>query len=96
MATPFVFITTHNVRPGSLDALKALTRDYTAFLDEHDARLVAHSAFLNEDETELSLGAVQHTVAAGRELRLVVAFGHEDVVVAMSGGRPSALVLTTR
>jgi hypothetical protein len=66
MTTPFVFITTHKVRPGSLDALKALTRDYTAFLDEHDARLVAHSAFLNEDETELSLVQV-HPDAASAE-----------------------------
>lgn len=66
MATPFVFITTHKVRPGSLDALKALTRDYTAFLDEHDARLVAHSAFLNEDGTELSLVQV-HPDAASAE-----------------------------
>ena len=66
MATPFVFITTHKVRPRSLAALKALTRDYTAYLDDHDARLLAHSAFLNEDETELSLVQV-HADAASAE-----------------------------
>jgi hypothetical protein len=40
------------------------------------------------------LGTVDHTVAAGRQLRLLVAVGGSDVWIAMSGDRPTALVLT--
>jgi hypothetical protein len=72
MPTPFVFITNHKVQPGDLDALKTLTRDYTDFLDEHDERLVAHSAYLSEDGTELSLVQVHpDAVSAEHHMRIV-------------------------
>jgi hypothetical protein len=44
--------------------------------------------------SEWDLGTVDHTVAAGRRLRLLVAVGGSDVWIAMSGDRPTALVLT--
>jgi len=43
---------------------------------------------------EISFGTVDHTIAAGRELRIMVQFDEHDAWVAMSAGRPSGLLLT--
>lgn len=45
--------------------------------------------------SDWSLGDLDHTVAPGRQLRVILAFGHRDVWLAMSGSRPTALHLTT-
>lgn len=42
---------------------------------------------------ELTFASIDYTIAAGRELRLRLQFDHEDMWVAMSGGRPSGLFL---
>ena len=42
----------------------------------------------------ISVGAVSHTVAPGRLLRLRLMFGHHDVWIASTGGRASQLVVT--
>jgi len=43
---------------------------------------------------EITIGTLNHTVVPGRELRLRLMFGHEDVWIALSGDRASRLVLT--
>jgi hypothetical protein len=43
---------------------------------------------------EIVVGSLDHTVAVGRQLRLRLMFGHQDVWVALSGDRPTRLVLT--
>ena len=65
-----------------------------AFIDDvHVARWNADAG--DWAESTWSLGTLDATVAAGRQLRLVFGFGHEDIWVAMSGDRPTSVVVTT-
>ena len=55
MSTPFVFVTTHRIKPGSLDRFMALHDDYLDFVEEHEPRMLAHHTYLSKDDTTVSL-----------------------------------------
>ncbi len=55
MNTPFVFITTHRIKPDGRDQFTALHREYVRFVEEHEPRMLGHFTYLNEDGTEVSL-----------------------------------------
>ena len=44
---------------------------------------------------DIVVGSVSRTIAAGRELRIKLLFGHEDLWVALTAAHPTALRLTT-
>jgi hypothetical protein len=71
-STPFVFVTTHRVEPGTLPELTALAREYSDFVEAEEPDLVAHVAVLNPDADELALVQV-HRDAASAERHLEVA-----------------------
>ena len=55
MSTPFVFVTTHRIKPGRLDHFNALHDDYLDFVEAHEPRMLGHHSYLSEDGTTVSL-----------------------------------------
>jgi len=55
MSSPFVFITTHRIRPGQLERFKALNAEYLALVEDKEPRMRAHCTYLSDDGTEVSL-----------------------------------------
>ena len=54
MAGPFVFIATHRIRPGRLDAFSAAWRDLVGFVEASEPRLIAFNLYANEEGTEVT------------------------------------------
>jgi quinol monooxygenase YgiN len=55
MSGPFVFIGTHRIADGQLDAFKKDARALVQLVREREPRLLAFNFFFNEDETEVSV-----------------------------------------
>ena len=55
MVTPFVFVTTHRIKPGGRQQFTALHREYVRFVEEHEPQMLGHFTYLSEDGTEVSL-----------------------------------------
>ena len=55
MSNPFVFITTHRIRPGQLERFKTLNTEYLALVEAHEPRMQAHFTYLSADGSEASL-----------------------------------------
>jgi hypothetical protein len=71
MSTPFVFVTTHRIKPGGLDRFKALHDEYLDFLEAHEPRLLGHHSYLSEDGTTVSLVQI-HTDPESAEHHLQI------------------------
>jgi quinol monooxygenase YgiN len=72
MPAPFIFITTHKINPGKLDAFKTLSREYEEFVRANEPDLLAYYAYLDEDSSEAALVQV-HRDAASAEHHMQVA-----------------------
>ena len=71
MTTPFIFITTHRIKPGRLDELAAATREYNDFIEANEPLVHAHVAYTDEDRGEISLVQVHPDAeSADNHLRL--------------------------
>jgi quinol monooxygenase YgiN len=55
MSAPFIFVTTHKINPGQLDAFKKLGREFTEFVQANEPDLLAFNVCLDEDAGEASL-----------------------------------------
>lgn len=72
MSEPFIFITTHTINDGELEAIKELSQAYTELVESADTGLVAFHFHLSEDEKEVSLVQV-HADAASMDAYLPLA-----------------------
>jgi hypothetical protein len=54
MSEPIVFISHHRVKPGKLEALKALTKEIWAAMETEKPRTLMNLAYLNEEGTEIA------------------------------------------
>src|SRR5947209_7977855 len=54
MSQPIVFISHHRVKPGRVDALKALIPEVWSAMETEKPRTLMNLAYLNEDGTEVS------------------------------------------
>jgi quinol monooxygenase YgiN len=55
MPAPFVFITTHKIKPGRFDEFAALSEEYEKFVRANEPDLLGYGAYLDEDRGEVSL-----------------------------------------
>lgn len=55
MPAPFVFITTHRIKPGEFQRFTALSRDYEEFIKANEPDLIAYYTYLDEKRSEVSL-----------------------------------------
>jgi hypothetical protein len=72
MAAPFVMITTHRVPPDRLHELESVTRAYLDHVEANEPRAQLHTAYLDDDGSELTLVQV-HPDAASAEHHMHVA-----------------------
>jgi hypothetical protein len=54
VSTPFVFISTHAVKKGTLEAVKQWSREFAELTEANEPRLLAWQLFINEDQSEVS------------------------------------------
>ena len=72
MSSPFVFVTTHRIKPGNLDRFTALNEEYLDFVEQQEPRMLAHFTYLSADGTEVSLVQVHpDSESAEHHLQLV-------------------------
>jgi hypothetical protein len=64
MSEPFVFISTHAIEQGKLEATKEWNQDFIAFLAANEPRLIAANTYSNESQTEMSLVLILPDAAA--------------------------------
>ena len=69
MTAPFVFITTHRIKPESRDEFMTVHRDYVHFVEESEPGMLGHFSYLSADGTEVSLVQV-HTDAESADRHL--------------------------
>ena len=55
MAAPFIFIGTHTLKPGKLDAFKKSFRDLAEIVEANEPRLISFNAYANDEGTEVSV-----------------------------------------
>jgi quinol monooxygenase YgiN len=77
---PFIFIGTHRITDGSLEAFKKDAQALVELVREHEPRMIAFNFFFNEDETEVSVVQV-HPDADSMLTHMQVA--HEHISQAM-------------
>ena len=75
MSSPFVFITTHRIKPGALERFTALHEEYLDVVEQHEPRALAHFTFVNAEGTEASLVQI-HPDAESAEHHLAVVAPH--------------------
>jgi hypothetical protein len=71
MAPPFVFITSHRIKPGAADRFRELQAEYFALVEAGEPRLLAHAAYASADGAEVSLVQV-HADADSAEHHLAL------------------------
>jgi len=55
MAEPFIFIGTHTIKEGKLEDFKQHFRDFCAFIEENEPRLIHFALYISEDGKEVSI-----------------------------------------
>jgi hypothetical protein len=55
MPAPIVYVDTSAIRPGRLTELKAAMAELAAFVESHEARLLAYHVYFNEEGTRMSV-----------------------------------------
>jgi precorrin-3B methylase len=87
MPAPFVFITTHKIKPGQYDRFIELSRDFEEFVRANVPDLVGYHTYLDADRGEVSIVQI-HRDATSAEHHMTV--GAEKI------GQGIALVETVR
>jgi hypothetical protein len=93
MPAPFVFITTHKVKPGQYDRFIALSRDFEEFLRVNEPDLLGSYAYLDADNSEVSLVQI-HRDAKSAEHHMNVAaqkIGRGIALTERCGSRSTAI-----
>lgn len=54
MTEPFIFVTTHALNEGELEAYMAQNREFLAFLEANEPRLLDFRVYMNQDQTEVT------------------------------------------
>jgi hypothetical protein len=72
MHAPFIFVTTHTIKPGRLDALEALNAEFAAFVEEHEPLMLGLHAYVSEDGRRLTIIQI-HPDAESLDTHLEVA-----------------------
>ena len=54
MAGPFIFISTHHIVDGKLEAFKENTKEVVKLVRDHEPQMLAFNIFFNEEETEVT------------------------------------------
>ena len=85
MSGPFIFIGTHRIADGKLEAFKEDARALVQIVLEHEPQMIAFNFFFNEDKTEVSVVQV-HPDADSMLTHMKVAREHisdatEDLLV---------------
>jgi hypothetical protein len=75
MTAPFVFIGTHRIAEGQLEAFKKDAHALVKLVQEREPQLLSFNFFLNEDETEVSVVQL-HPDAASMLTHMQVAQEH--------------------
>ncbi len=75
MSGPFVFVGTHRINDGQLEAFKRDARALVQLVHEREPQLLSFHFFLNEDETEVSVVQV-HPDADSMLTHMQVAHEH--------------------
>jgi hypothetical protein len=55
MNAPLLFLTTHAVKDGRLEDLKALNAEFVDFVERHEPNILALHAYLSEDRSRLTI-----------------------------------------
>src|SRR5262249_37885832 len=55
MSEPFIFIGTHRLKDGMLEAAKDMNEWLTELVDSNEPRMIAFNAYANEEGTEVSI-----------------------------------------
>ncbi len=55
MVEPFIFIGTHTIKEGKLEDFKRHFRDFCAFIEANEPRLIHFALYVSEDGTEVSV-----------------------------------------
>lgn len=72
MNPPFVFITTHRIKPDRQEQFAALHAEYVRLVEADEPRILGHFSYLNEDGTEVSLVQIHPDAeSADQHLELV-------------------------
>ena len=71
MSAPILYIDVSEIRPGKLDAVKALTTDLAAFVEANEPQLTGYQFFVDAAETTLTCIAL-HPDSASMELHMEV------------------------
>lgn len=71
MTAPFVFITSHRIKPGAAERFRELQAEYFELVEAGEPRLLAHAAYASADGTEVSLVQV-HADAESAEQHLAL------------------------
>jgi quinol monooxygenase YgiN len=87
MPTPFVFITTHKIKPGQYDRFVELSRDFEEFVRANVPDMLGYYAYLDADRGEVSIVQI-HRDATSAEHHMTV--GAEQI------GQGVALTETVR
>ena len=85
MSGPFIFIGTHRIADGKLEAFKKDAEALVQLVREHEPQMISFNFFFNEDETEVSVVQV-HPDADSMLTHMQVAHEHiseatEDLLV---------------
>lgn len=75
MAGPFIFIGTHQIREGQLEAFKKDCRDLVRVVEESEPQLHSFNFFFNQDESEVTVVQV-HPDAQSMLTHMQVAHEH--------------------
>lgn len=54
MSDPFIFVTTHDIAPGQLEAVRALSHRFVSAIDAADTRLVEYHFVVSEDGRQVA------------------------------------------
>ena len=100
MAEPFIFIGTHTVKEGKLEDFKQLFRDFCAFIEENEPRLIHFAPYISEDGKEVSVVQVHpdedsmayHMQVAGEHFAKAYEFLDETKSIQIYGTSSGALV----
>lgn len=75
MSAPFIFIGTHRIREGKLEEFRAGMPDFCRYVEEHEPRLIAFNAYLDEKGEEVAVVQV-HPDASSMETHMQIVREH--------------------
>jgi len=55
MSQPFIFIGTHKLKEGTLEAFKPYCQEFCEFVEANEPRLIAFNFYVNEDDNEVTI-----------------------------------------